>query len=67
MKRYFDFPSDKTVCVLDIIDGSTASKADIDDFRKHFKIADAKEITKEEYKILQVEYCKCKEHSKLER
>lgn len=60
MKRYFDFPTDKTVCVLDIIDNSHASTAGIDEFRKHFQTDDTREIGKEEYKTLQVIYCKKK-------
>lgn len=56
MKRYFNFPSDKSVCVLDILDNSQAAKADIEAFRKHFDIPDAEEITKSQYRRLQVQY-----------
>ena len=58
MKRYFDFPSDKTVCKLDILKGSKAEKANVQAFRDYFKIHDAREVTKEEYRKLEVQYCK---------
>ena len=56
MQRYFNFPSEKSVCVLDILDNSQAATANIEAFRKHFDILDVVEITKSQYRRLQVQY-----------
>lgn len=56
MKRYFDIHDKKCTAQLNIIDGSPASKASVDEFKKYFKSDDVRELTLSQYRRLTVQY-----------
>lgn len=56
MRRYFDLYLNKMTAMLEIDDGSPASKADADSFKYFFKVEGLREITVGEYRVLTAQY-----------
>jgi hypothetical protein len=55
MKRYFELIGKLQVLELDIVDGSNAATASVEDLNKHFK-SELREVDYKEYKRLEKLY-----------
>lgn len=56
MKRYFDIHDQRITAQLEIEDGSLASTASVEAFKKYFKSKDVREITLSQYRRLSAQY-----------
>ena len=56
MKRYFEVVGQKQTIELNIINGSQASTAPVEEISKAMKCGELKELTKSQYRRLSIQY-----------